>query len=101
MVIETTISQHTNKLHIGECEKYFINLNDKATSSQIDKVYGNDKIYNEIFSTLSKRNKNNAIIVGKSGVGKTETVKNLANLIVTGNVPKIFKDKICFILKQI
>lgn len=94
MVIETTISQHTNKLPIGECEKYFINLNDKATSSQIDKVYGNDKIYNEIFSTLSKRNKNNAIIVGKSGVGKTETVKNLANLIVTGNVPKIFKDKI-------
>lgn len=94
MVIRTAISQHTNKLPIGECEKYFINLNDKATSSQIDKIYGNDKIYNEIFSTLAKRNKNNAIIVGKSGVGKTDTVKNLANLIVSGNVPKSFKDKI-------
>lgn len=94
LIITTTVPQHTNKLPIGECEKYFINLNDKATSSQIDKIYGNDKIYNEIFSTLAKRNKNNAIIVGKSGVGKTDTVKNLANLIVSGNVPKSFKDKI-------
>ena len=94
MVIKTTISQHTNKLPSGECEKYFINLNDKATNSQIDKIYGNDKIYNEIFSTLAKRNKNNVIIVGKSGVGKTDTVKNLANLIVSGNVPKNFKDKV-------
>ena len=94
MVIKTTISQHTNKLPIGECEKYFINLNDKATNSQIEKIYGNDKIYNEIFSTLAKRNKNNVIIVGKSGVGKTDTVKNLANLIVSGNVPKSFKDKV-------
>lgn len=94
MVIKTTISQHTNKMPIGECEKYFINLNDKATNSQIDKIYGNDKIYNEIFSTLAKRNKNNVIIVGKSGVGKTDTVKNLANLIVSGNVPKNFKDKV-------
>ena len=94
MVITTAISQHTNKLPIGECEKYFTNLNDKAASLQIDKLYGNDKIYNEIFSTLAKRNKNNAIIVGKSGVGKTDTVKNLANLIVSGNVPKNFKDKI-------
>lgn len=94
MLIKTAISQHTNKFPMGECEKYFINLNNKATNSQIDNIYGNDKIYDEIFSTLAKRNKNNVIIVGKSGVGKTATVRNLANRIVNGNVPKSFKDKI-------
>lgn len=94
MSIATSVPKYVNKSPIGECEKYFINLNIKAASSQIDKIYGNDKIYNEIFSTLAKRNKNNIIVVGKSGVGKTDTIRNLANLIVDGNVPKIFKDKI-------
>ena len=84
----------SNKKGAGECEKYFTNLNNMAVSSQVDKVYGNKTVYEEIFTTLSKRNKNNVVIVGKSGVGKTATVRNLANLIVNGEVPKQFSDKV-------
>ena len=84
----------SNKKGAGECEKYFTNLNNMAVSSQVDKVYGNKAVYDEIFTTLSKRNKNNVVIVGKSGVGKTATVRNLANLIVNGEVPKQFSDKV-------
>lgn len=80
--------------NIGECERNFINLNEKAKNGEIEIIYHNEKIYQEIFNTLSKKNKNNVVIVGKSGVGKTETVKHLANLIVNGNVPKVFQDKI-------
>lgn len=82
-------------LKIGsECERITTNLNKMAYSSQLENIYGNEAIYNEIFTVLSKRNKNNIVIVGKSGVGKTDTVRNLANLIVSGNVPSMFKKKI-------
>ena len=82
-------------LKIGsECERITTNLNKMAYSSQLENIYGNEAIYNEIFTVLSKRNKNNIVIVGKSGVGKTDTVRNLANLIVSGNVPSAFKKKI-------
>ena len=78
----------------GECARITTNLNEKAYKLQIDTIYGNEDIYQEMFTILSKRNKNNVVLVGKAGVGKTETVRNLANLIVSGNVPKTFKDKI-------
>lgn len=82
------------KGQLGECEKTFTNLNLKSKDNQIEEIYGNEDVYNDIFVTLSKRNKNNIIIVGKSGVGKTSTVRNLANLIVKGKVPKTFQNKI-------
>lgn len=78
----------------GECGRITHNLNEAAYKLQIDTICGNEKIYEEIFNVLSKRNKNNVVIVGKSGVGKTETVRNLANLIVSGNVPRTFRNKI-------
>lgn len=77
----------------GICEKLFVNLNQEAKKTQIDGVVCNKKIYDNIFNTLSKRNKNNVIIVGKDGIGKTSTVRNLANLINEGNVPKPFLKK--------
>ncbi len=78
----------------GECGRITTNLNERAYAFQIDAICGNEKIYQEIFTVLSKRSKNNVVLVGKAGVGKTETVRNLANLIVTGNVPKSFKNKV-------
>ena len=93
-IVAALTQQMTKTNVIGECERTFINLNNKASSFQIDEICGNDKIYQEIFNILSKRNKNNVIITGKSGVGKTETVRNLANRIVNGKVPKVFSDKI-------
>ena len=78
----------------GECARITTNLNEKAFNQEIENIYGNENIYQEIFNILSKRNKNNVVIVGKSGVGKTDTVKNLANLIVNNKVPRTFKNKI-------
>ena len=84
----------TNSRVDGECGRIAHNLNERAYNLQIETICGNEKIYKEIFNVLSKRNKNNVVIVGKSGVGKTDTVRNLANLIVSGNVPRTFKNKI-------
>lgn len=85
--------QHGNQ-QIGECEKTFINLNKEAEEGHVENIYGNEEIYDSIFSTLAKKNKNNVILVGKSGVGKTYTIRNLANLITKHKTPKQFKDKI-------
>jgi len=93
-VIVAAFQQMAKSNNIGECERTFVNLNEKAKNKQIDNVYGNEKIYDEIFNVLSKRNKNNVIITGDSGVGKTETVRNIANRIVNGDVPKNFSNKI-------
>lgn len=77
-----------------ECEKSFTNLNEKARRGEIEIIYENESIYENIFNTLSKKNKNNVVIVGKSGVGKTDTVKHLANLIVNHQVPSAFDKKV-------
>lgn len=80
----------------GECERLFHNLNKEANCGRIETICGNEKIYAEIFAVLSKRNKNNIIITGESGVGKTDTVKNLANMIVNKHVPNSFLNKVLF-----
>lgn len=91
----TALQQNFDKANIvGECERSFKNLNTKAQNLEIDNIYGNEKIYNEIFNVLSKRNKNNVILTGKSGVGKTETIRNIANLIINKQVPKPFMNKV-------
>jgi len=92
-IISVSVPKY-NGFNLGECEKYFKNLNRAASEGHIDLIYGNESVYEEIFNILSKRNKSNVILVGKSGVGKTETVRNLANLIISGNVPISFKDKV-------
>lgn len=78
----------------GEAEKYFKNINILASKGKIDNFVSDDKRYNKLFSILSKRNKNNAIIVGPSGVGKTHFVLNLAKKIISGDVPEAFKNKV-------
>lgn len=84
----------TNARVDGECGRVTVNLNEKAYNLQIETICGNENIYEQMFNVLSKRNKNNVVLVGKSGVGKTDTVRNLANLIVSGNVPRSFRNKV-------
>ncbi|MBP5457410.1 MAG: ATP-dependent Clp protease ATP-binding subunit [Paludibacteraceae bacterium] len=74
-------------------EDNLIDLTDMACKGLIDEVYGNDDIIADIFRSLSKRDKNNVVVVGDAGVGKTATVKHIANLLCDGKVPSPFKSK--------
>lgn len=70
-----------------------INLNEEAKKKQLDKVIGRDKEIERVIEILARKNKNNPILIGEAGVGKTAIVEELARRIVTGNVPTILKNK--------
>lgn len=74
-------------------ENYSQNLNDLALKGKIDKLIGRDSEIEQIFNILGRRNKNNVILVGAGGVGKTAIVKNIANLIVEKKVPVSYNKK--------
>ena len=77
----------------GAVEEMLINMNEQAANGKIDDVIGNDDVIRQIFNILTKRDRNNVIIVGDSGIGKTATVSHIANLLVDGKVPKPFRNK--------
>lgn len=70
-----------------------INLNEEAKEGKLDKVIGRDKEIERIIEILARKNKNNPILIGEAGVGKTAIVEELARRIVTGNVPNFLKNK--------
>lgn len=77
-----------------ELERNLSNLSRLAELGKIPQVINYDKYYYEIFTILSKKNRNNVAVCGKSGVGKTAMVKNLANIIINKKCNKNFHDKI-------
>jgi ATP-dependent Clp protease ATP-binding subunit ClpC len=77
----------------GAVEELLIDMNSLAANGKIDEVIGNDEIINNIFKVLSKRDRNNVVVVGDSGIGKTATVSHIANLLINGKVPDSFKNK--------
>jgi len=74
-------------------EKYAKNLNQLADSGKLDPVIGRDEEIRRILQILSRRTKNNPILVGEPGVGKTAIAEGLAHRIVQGDVPENLKDK--------
>ena len=78
----------------NEVERYLVNINALCVANKVDTVIGNEEVINDIFKVLAKKNNNNAIVVGDSGVGKTATVRYIAKMINEGNVPELYKDKV-------
>ena len=73
-------------------EAYATNLNEQAKKGLVDPLVGRDKEVERVIQILSRRRKNNPLLVGESGVGKTAIAEGLAKLIVDGQVPDVIKD---------
>ena len=79
-------------------EKYAINLNERARSGKLDPVIGRDEEIRRVLQILSRRTKNNPILIGEPGTGKTAIAEGLAHRIVRGDVPENLKSKQIFSL---
>ena len=79
-------------------EKYAINLNEAAKNGKLDPVIGRDEEIRRILQILSRRTKNNPILIGEPGTGKTAIVEGLAHRIIRGDVPDNLRDKQIFSL---
>ena len=74
-------------------EEFGVNLNKRVTSNEIDPVIGRDEEIKSLIEILCRRGKNNPLLIGEAGVGKTAIVEELARRIVNDNVPKVLKGK--------
>jgi ATP-dependent Clp protease ATP-binding subunit ClpB len=74
-------------------EKYAIDLTDRARKGKLDPVIGRDEEIRRVIQVLSRRTKNNPVLIGDPGVGKTAIVEGLARRVVDGDVPEGLKDK--------
>lgn len=82
-------------------EQYTTSLNRLAANGKIDEIVGRKQEINEIIKVLSRRKKNNAVLVGEGGCGKTAIVYGIANLIVNGDIPDVLEDKEIVMLNPI
>ncbi len=78
--------------------KYAINLNEAARNGKLDPVIGRDEEIRRVLQILSRRTKNNPILIGEPGTGKTAIVEGLAHRILRGDVPENLKEKIVYSL---
>lgn len=78
--------------------KYAVNLNEKAKTGKLDPVIGRDEEIRRVLQILSRRTKNNPILVGEPGTGKTAIAEGLAHRIIRGDVPSNLQDKTIYSL---
>lgn len=83
---------------LEELSKFGVNLNRLAEEGRLDPVIGRKNEIDRVIQILSRRTKNNPVLIGEPGVGKSAVVEGLAQAILKGNVPEILADKIVFSL---
>ena len=94
----STVKSATQTNQYNALQNYAKNLNDMASNGKLDPVIGRDEEIRRTLHILSRRSKNNPILVGEPGVGKTAIAEGLAMRIVNGDVPENLKTKIIFAL---
>ena len=94
----STVTSQTQEMQFNALNKYAKNLNDMARNGKLDPVIGRDEEIRRTLHILSRRNKNNPILIGEPGVGKTAIAEGLAHRIVNGDVPENLKSKTIFAL---
>ena len=94
----TTVKDQNAEATYRSLERYAINLNELAKTGKIDPVIGRDEEIRRVLQILSRRTKNNPMLVGEPGVGKTAIVEGLAQRIVMGDVPENLKSKTIYTL---
>lgn len=88
-----SINSETDGQTFDALNKYAVNLNDQARKGKLDPVIGRDEEIRRVLQILSRRTKNNPILVGEPGVGKTAIAEGIAQRIVAGDVPDTLKSK--------
>jgi ATP-dependent Clp protease ATP-binding subunit ClpB len=94
----STVNSQTQETQFNALNKYAKNLNELARQGKLDPVIGRDEEIRRTLHILSRRSKNNPILVGEPGVGKTAIAEGLAHRIINGDVPENLKSKIIFAL---
>jgi ATP-dependent Clp protease ATP-binding subunit ClpB len=92
------VTSQTAEDTYNSLNKYAINLNDQVRKGKLDPVIGRDEEIRRVLQILSRRTKNNPILVGEPGVGKTAIAEGLAHRIINGDVPENLKSKQIFSL---
>src|SRR6476660_1515776 len=93
-----TVTSQTQESQFNALNKYARNLNELARAGKLDPVIGRDEEIRRTLHILSRRTKNNPILVGEPGVGKTAIAEGLAHRIVNGDVPENLKSKVIYAL---
>ena len=93
-----TVKTQTSESSYQALKKYSKNLNELAAQGKLDPVIGRDEEIRRTLHILSRRSKNNPILVGEPGVGKTAIIEGLAHRIINGDVPENLKSKVIFAL---